>query len=87
MSRKTSGLRESALGMRKSRTVYKKSGFSGGMWHVLKCQRVRNKKGEALFSRRLVVKGVKIGALIERVRDSKKSFCDCFKVEKTKICL
>lgn len=54
---------------------------------MLKCQRVRNKKGEALCSRWLVVKGVKIGVLIERVRDSKKSFCDCFKVGKTKICL
>lgn len=41
---------------------------------MLKFQRVRNKKGEALFSRWLVVKGVKIGVLIERVRDSKKSF-------------
>lgn len=60
VSRKTKGgLRESSLGMTKSRTMFKSNSFSGGMWPSGSAGGSGGKKVEAVFSRGLVVKGVR----------------------------
>lgn len=84
------GLRGYSLGIRKSRVMFTKRSFSGAMWRMLRCRMVWKwmedaKKGAAVFSRRSIVKGVNIRVFTRRVRDSKKSFCGCFKMGERKV--